>query len=911
MTLVPGARIGAYEIVGKVGAGGMGAVYRARDRHLGRDVALKLLPDDVAGDESRRGRLHREARALAALSDPRIAGIYGWEESGGRAVLVMEFVDGRPLSEIIGRGGVPLGRAVRYAVQIVAGLAAAHRAGIVHRDLKPSNIMVTAAGDIKLVDFGLARSAAEQALPEGEATRSYGGHTSAGLIVGTAAYMSPEQAQGLPVDHRSDIFSFGAVLYEMCTGRPPFRGDNPATTLAAILKDEPEPPSRARGEALPADLERLILKCLRKDRDRRVQTAADLRVSLEDLGEDLSSGAIAVSPVQRREARAYTRPLVVATGVMAIAAAGWAIWSRSSAPRPTVPLRQLTFEAGVALTPALSPDGRLLAYASDRAGDGVLDVWVKQVAGGDPVRVTSGIGGVSHPQFSPDGTKVYVLGYQNDIFEVSTFGGAPQMVIEAAGPFSIASSGEIAFARVGTGGTASTIQIVSTPGGTAVPWRPECQSITAPAWSPDGRRLAFVGKCHDAAGLFLAPRDGGSATRVPIREPSGLPEPTPLETLLSPSRLRGFIGWSSLGWFRADDGREGVIATWREGDTININRLYFDGTREPLTLGTGWETGPGVAANGAVAFMRAEMTPTVWSVPLEQPAGSRAAPRREVAPANLFAVSKDGRMMTFGRVLGPDRGELRARRIDGGDETVLASHPVANWGVGSFWGTISQDGRRVFYRVNRTTRNVFYVVPTTGGTARELSIFDGFNLGSDWDQGDSRVLGECQPTTKGVCAVDPVSGRVTTIVTDPQGAELLYPSMSWDGRWMTFMRRLSGATAVYVAPEGADGIPRRFGEWVPISPRGLTGARPRFAPDGNSLFYLLTDRGTVSLVRQPLDSATKHPIGEPTRITAVQVFPTTLSYSFGASASIIEVTRDRVYFNTIDLRSNAWLTGVR
>src|SRR3954451_520366 len=189
--------------------------------------------------------------------------------------------------------------------------------------------------------------------------------------------------------------------------------------------------------------------------------------------------------------------------------------------------------------------------------------------------------------------------------------------------------------------------------------------------------------------------------------------------------------------------------------------------------------------------------------------------------------------------------------------------------------------------------------------------FDRFNIGSDWVQGDSRVLGECQPTTKGVCAVDPVSGRVTTIFTDPEGAELLYPSMSWDGRWMTFMRRLSGTTAAYVAPVGADGVPRGLSEWVAISPRGLTGSRPRFAPDGNSLFCLLTERGTVSLVRQALDPVMKRPTGEPTRITTVQVFPTTLSYSFGASAPIIEVTRDRVYFNTIDLRSNAWLTAVR
>ena len=173
------------------------------------------------------------------------------------------------------------------------------------------------------------------------------------------------------------------------------------------------------------------------------------------------------------------------------------------------------------------------------------------------------------------------------------------------------------------------------------------------------------------------------------------------------------------------------------------------------------------------------------------------------------------------------------------------------------------------------------------------------------------MIGECLPTTRGICAVEPNSGGVAPILTDPEGGELLYPGASWDGEWITFMRRLSGATRVYVAPVDRDGIPRGLSEWSAISPEGLTGSRSRFAPDGNALFYLLTDRGTISLVRQMLNPLSKHVVGNPVRLATVQLFPTTLSYSFGASASIVEVTKDRVYFNTIDLRSNVWMTATQ
>src|SRR6266567_2912542 len=240
MPLSPGDRIGPYEIVDLLGAGAMGQVYRARDTNLGRMAAIKVLPDAFLQDHERRARFQREAKILAALNHTNIAAVYGWEERDGSSALVMELVEGRPLNELIPRHGIPLDKAFGLSIQIARGLEAAHRAGIVHRDLKPSNVMVTATGVVKLLDFGLAtQSAVASQVGHEETVTATVKRSAEGTIVGTVAYMSPEQAQGKPLDARSDLFSFGTMLFEMLTGKRPFGHDNPVSTLAAILREEP------------------------------------------------------------------------------------------------------------------------------------------------------------------------------------------------------------------------------------------------------------------------------------------------------------------------------------------------------------------------------------------------------------------------------------------------------------------------------------------------------------------------------------------------------------------------------------------------------------------------------------------------------------------------------------------------
>jgi serine/threonine protein kinase/tetratricopeptide (TPR) repeat protein len=337
MSLASGTRLGTYEILSPLGSGGMGEVYRARDTRLGRDAALKVLPEAVVGDAERRDRFDREARALAALNHPNIVTIYGVEDLGTSVVLAMELIDGRPLSASIPPGGMPTGRLLQLGTQLADAISAAHDRGIVHRDLKPANVMVTADGRLKVLDFGLARFA--QQAPELATVMPTGLATGEGRILGTVAYMSPEQAEGKPVDHRSDIFSLGIVLYEMATGRPPFTGDSSMAILSAIIKDTPGSVTDLNPD-MPREFARMVKRCLAKDPEQRYQSAKDVRNEFEELKREIESGEIgtpgastSVGDSRRRRRR------LVAAGAMAgavlliaLSVTGWFYLQSGTAP---------------------------------------------------------------------------------------------------------------------------------------------------------------------------------------------------------------------------------------------------------------------------------------------------------------------------------------------------------------------------------------------------------------------------------------------------------------------------------------------------------------------------------------------------------------------------------------------------
>ena len=334
-----GRTIAHYTVLEKLGEGGMGVVYKARDTHLDRFVALKVLPADKVADPERKRRFVQEAKSASALNHPNIITIHDISEADGTVFIVMEYVAGKALADLIPRHGMRLGEALKHAIPIADALAAAHAAGIVHRDFKPGNVMVGADGRVKVVDFGLAKLAdTGEAVSEDDVTAVAGDRprTAEGLVVGTAAYMSPEQAEGKKVDARSDIFSFGAVLYEMVTGRRAFQGDSQASTLAAVLRGDPKPATQVV-EGLPAETDRVITRCLRKDPERRFQGMADLKVALQELKEESDSGTLAAPTHARRAARRRW--------IWVVGAAGSPRAPRGLPPVPRAPGRSTTTPA--------------------------------------------------------------------------------------------------------------------------------------------------------------------------------------------------------------------------------------------------------------------------------------------------------------------------------------------------------------------------------------------------------------------------------------------------------------------------------------------------------------------------------------------------------------------------------------
>ena len=350
----------------------MGEVYRAHDTQLGRQVALKLLPEDAASDPERLTRFDREARTLAGLNHPSIVTIYAVEEAAGKHFIAMTVVEGRTLADVMPKGGFPLERLLTIATQVADAVATAHQHGIVHRDLKPANIMVGAHDRVTVLDFGLAKlrdpaPAADVSLPP---TRDVTGE---GRIVGTVAYMSPEQAEGRPVEARSDVFSLGIVLYEMATGERPFHGDTSMSVLSAILKDSPKSLTDIRPH-VPRDLSRIVRRCLAKEPERRYQSAIDLRNDLEDLRHSVLTGELhAAAATPTRSTSGIWPAATAAATIVALLAVGWPVFRAAtaaddSAP-PSMTFSRLTLLEGEAMDPVISPDGKWVAYASPVSGN--------------------------------------------------------------------------------------------------------------------------------------------------------------------------------------------------------------------------------------------------------------------------------------------------------------------------------------------------------------------------------------------------------------------------------------------------------------------------------------------------------------------------------------------------------------
>ena len=905
MPLPPGTRLGPYEILTAIGAGGMGEVYRARDTKLNRDVALKVLPELVATDPDRHGRFRREAQVLAALNHPHIAGIYGFEDSNGTLALAMELVDGPTLADRIARGSIPLPEVLAIAKQLAEAVEAAHALGIIHRDLKPANIKVRNDGTVKVLDFGLARLAD----PNGSGSNIAGDAnvtasptitspammTAAGVILGTAAYMSPEQARGMPVDTRADIWAFGCVLFELLTGRRAFAGQTVSDALAAILEREPEW-SLLPGST-PAAVRRLLTRCLAKDPKRRLHSIADARLELDDaLVEPLHHAANSGDSQSARRNIRWALALVATA--MAAAATTWLAGQRArpadgSGPPAAATLERLTYDSGVTRMPALSPDGRLLAYASDRAGNSDLDIWVQQISGGSPLRLTDDPADDSTPDFSPDGSQVVFRSERNGggIYLVPALGGPARLIApEGRRPRFSPDGSRIAywsgqFRGGGPGGGvagASRAYVVALSGGAPVRILSDFEVANDAVWSPDGRSLLVAGRRErtsqitDSFDWWLAPLDGNPPVKTGLLETSLL-----RGSGVAPGR------WTSSGvLFSFHDDLWRVMLS-------SAGRLSAPPRR--LTLGVGPYVDPATGPSGEVVFARVVNQRAVRRASLTNPIEPVTQLYADSA-SNMWRASgtTDGSIIVFEREVGAAR-EIWIKNTRSGRQELVIRVPTGD----QLNATVSSDGARIAYtqdsHVTGGSAGAGYVIETAGGVPRK--VCDGCEL-HGFLADNQRVLVALNDG-HAIRVVDTHTGTARDLVVAENGERLDRPHASSNDRWLAFRRARGTAGKTLVVRLTAD-RPVPADSVEAIDEPTTTGRPAGWSLDSRIVYLLLDTDGFRCVWGQNIDPETGTPVGKP---FVARHFHTTvgMSTSFGNA-----VTAGGFLYEAADVAANLW-----
>ncbi|MGA2149918.1 MAG: protein kinase [Bryobacteraceae bacterium] len=792
MPIVPGSRLGAYEILVSLGAGGMGEVYKARDTRLDRVVAIKILPREKTGDAGRRLRFVQEAKAASALNHPNIVTIYDVGSENGVDYIAMEFVDGKTMDQLIPRGGMRIGELLGYAAQAADALAKAHQAGIVHRDLKPSNTMISRDGLVKVLDFGLAKFS-QTAAVEGDATQTLMAITDEGTVVGTAHYMSPEQAEGKPVDARSDIFSFGAMLFEMATGQRPFTGDSKAAVLSSILREEPKPAATVRGD-LPAELSRIIMRCLRKDPARRFQHMADLKVALEELKEESDSGALGAifvaSPANRR-----SRRVVWAAAAAVVAIAGFAIWrvfflSPPAATTLYTPV-PITSYPGNQGSPSFSPDGSQVAFHWNGVAGDNFDIYIKLIGAGTPLRLTTNPAYDFYPRWSPDGRWIAFLRMEDrfdrfSVIVIPALGGPerrigtfPNNPTEAGMPLEslcwTRDSRALVVSAEEAADRPNRLVLVPLEGG---PLRaithpgPGLLGDGRPAISGDGRQLAFLRTSAAFSELFLLSL---SAAMEPEGEPRQIADKQQTVTAADWLPDSPEIVFSS-----------GVISNSR------LFRISIDrgaGGHAIPGIGTAYE--PSVSGRGnRLAYVAGTADSNFWSVDLT----TRAAALDRALSSSFRDVfpqfSPDGKRVAFYSSRSGSQ-QIWTANADGSQAAVLTSM-TGNTTASPRW---SPNGEQIVFDSNSGDTYHIYVIGADGGQPRQAA-----------------------------------------------SGESYFGSWSRDGRWIYFASNRGGAEQVWKVPAGG-GTP------VQVTHEG--GSGPLESPDGKMLYYV-KQSGTGGLWKMPV-----------------------------------------------------------
>ncbi len=849
MSLSPATRLGPYEILDPIGAGGMGEVYRARDTRLDRIVAVKVLPANSAAHAEARERFEREARAVSSLNHPHICTLFDIGTQDGIDFLVMEYLEGETLAARLARGALPTEEALRHGIHMADALSQAHRKGVFHRDLKPGNIMLTPSG-AKLLDFGLAKLGAGGRGPGVGGTTLGADLTKDGTILGTLQYMSPEQLEGKDADGRTDIFAFGAVLYEMVTGRKAFEGRSQASLIAAILDSDPPPVSQLQPVS-PPPLDRVVKRCLAKDPDRRWQTAQDLEIELQWVAEAPATPA-PLPPVTASRRRFWWPALAALATVAATVAV---VHFRETPPKAepvrfTIPMPDNTTPAPGPFNPVeISPDGRRLVFSA--ASQRGTQLWLRPLEALE-ARPLAGAEGANSPFWSPDSRFIgFFAGGKLKKVEVS--GGPPQTLCDVPGPFGSGAAWSPGGVIVFGPGRGGPLHRVSAAGGPATPLTSLDQSDQEighrfPHFLPDGRHFLYAaGRGPQGANIHLGSLDPQPVAKVVLKE-SGRSGP-PVFRFAAPGFLL-FVRDNTL-LAQPFDARRGEVS----GDPFPVAEPAWDFSVSDNGL-------LAYRAGGRGVFGEAEL---VWFDRAGKAVGTVGDPGRyssvRLSPDGKRVAAEAGdpqqsdRFATDIWVLDLTRGGLPSR---------FTFDPAGD--VGPVW---SPDGSRIAYTSGRGGRGSgvqkVYLKASSGAGNEELLLESKVQTRTyDWSPDGRFLLYSVEHQDTGAPNRDlmalPLTGDRKPIPVLRTAFYESHGQFSPDGRWFAYTSNESGRWEVYVQPflAGQDSQGTPGAKWR-ISAAG--GQQPRWRRDGKELFYLAADR---KLMAVPIKtSAGRPPQGQP------------------------------------------------
>jgi len=850
-----GQTLGHYRIEEKLGEGGMGVVYRAEDTQLGRLVAIKLLPEEYAQQQDRLQRFLSEAKLASSINHPNIVSIYELGEHAGQRFIAMEYVPGESLRALLERKALPLKKLLELALPAAEALARAHRAGVLHRDIKPENLLVSQDGYIKVADFGLAKLKPART---GESTLTEQAQTDAGKVVGTVAYMSPEQLQGQEVDGRSDVFSFGAVLYEMATGKSPFLRGSAASTTAAILRDAP-PPVRAVTSDLPPELERLIAKALEKEPDFRYQSMDELAADLRRLRRDLESGRLAATA----EAAPSTttrggRALQWVGGALIVAlvvALGVVLTRRGEETAPPTLGRvvQLTTLPGLEDSPTWSPDGRSIAYVSDAEGN--LDIYVQQVGGGRALKLTDSDADDAQPAWSPDGSRIafvsaraypgkrlavhsnlgtwtpFFAGRNGDVWVMPALGGTARRVAENAYFPSWSPDGKsLVYQALREGQWQLWIQAAD---GAEAPRQLKLDGldvtvVSQPAWSPDGNWVAFTAGAAPQMSVYVVASAGGSPREV----------------------TRGSIYAFAPSW--SPDGHWLFFAS-DQGGQMNLWKARLEngraGAARHITTGTGPDLSPRPDPAGQrLAYANMRSTVDLWQRHLAT--GQLVQLTTETTREDNAQPSPDGKWLAFSsNRLGGVHVWLMNR--ESGSLTQVSSTPQVQAQSFSLW---SADSRYLYYAADDGFWRYEVGLGSTTKVHGVSSAGSGFCLARDLEHIVYPAEGQIVRAQLG-------SGKVEVLVRPREGSAS-DAACSPDGAWIAFHVQQGTERNIWVVPwTGGEAQQVTFGD--------TEDSHPVWSADGRLIYFVRNHQDIYVVPRTG---------GEPKPVTAYRSLGTVIDY---------------------------------